>query len=53
MKTIILTDSTCDIENRILKQMDVEAVPLTVNFGTESFTDGVDFTKDEFFEWII
>ena len=53
MKTIILTDSTCDIENSILKQMDVEAVPLTVNFGTESFTDGVDFTKDEFFSKLV
>ncbi|MBR4036749.1 MAG: DegV family protein [Oscillospiraceae bacterium] len=50
MKTIILTDSTSDIEGSILKQLDVNAVPLTVNFGEESFKDGIDLTKKEFFE---
>lgn len=50
MKTIILTDSTSDIEGSILKQLDVYAVPLTVNFGEESFKDGVDLTKKDFFE---
>lgn len=50
MKTVILTDSTCDIANDVLTQMDVDIVPLTVNFGTESYADGIDLTKAEFFE---
>ncbi|MBQ7902829.1 MAG: DegV family protein [Oscillospiraceae bacterium] len=50
MKTVILTDSTCDIANDVLTQMDVDVVPLTVNFGTESYADGIDLTKAEFFE---
>lgn len=53
MRTVILTDSTCDIANNILKQIDVEAVPLTVNFATESFADGVDITKAEFYEKLV
>ena len=53
MKTVIMTDSTCDIAGNILAQMDVDVVALTVNFGTDSFTDGVDLTKAEFFEKLV
>ena len=49
MKTVIITDSTSDIERDILKQLDVQAVSLKVIFGDESFIDGVDLTKKEFF----
>lgn len=50
MKTVIITDSTCDIDKSILQQMNVEMVPLTVIFGEENFRDGTDLTKKEFFE---
>lgn len=50
MNTVIITDSTCDIDKSILQQLNVEIVPLTVIFGEESFKDGVDLTKAEFFE---
>ena len=50
MKTVIVTDSTCDIEKSILDRMNVEMVPLTVLFGDESYRDGIDLTKKEFFE---
>ncbi len=50
MKTVILTDSTSDIEKSILARLDVQMVPLKVNFGEETFVDGVDITKKEFFE---
>ena len=50
MKTVIVTDSTCDIEKSVLDQMNVEMVPLTVLFGDESYRDGIDLTKKEFFE---
>ena len=50
MKTVILTDSTCDIEREYLDTLDVKAVPLKVIFGQESFLDGIDLTKKEFFE---
>lgn len=50
MKTVIITDSTCDIEKSVLQQLGVEMVPLTVLFGDESYKDGVEITKKEFFE---
>jgi len=52
MKTVIITDSTCDIANDILRQLDVEVVPLSVNFGDKSYLDGADLTKAEFFEML-
>ncbi len=50
MKTVIVTDSTCDLTKQQLDALDVQAVPLSVNFGQESFLDGVEITKAEFFE---
>ena len=50
MKTVIVTDSTCDLTKEQLSALNVEAVPLSVIFGQESYLDGVDITKAEFFE---
>ncbi len=50
MKTVIITDSTCDMSKEQLEALNVEAVPLSVIFGEESYLDGVDITKAEFFE---
>ncbi|MBQ3008368.1 MAG: DegV family protein [Oscillospiraceae bacterium] len=52
MKTVIITDSTCDMSNEQLKALNVEAVPLSVNFGENSYLDGVDLTKTEFFKML-
>ncbi|MBR5520939.1 MAG: DegV family protein [Oscillospiraceae bacterium] len=52
MKTVIITDSTCDLTYQQLEQLNVEAVPLTVNFSGKSYRDGVDITKSEFFDML-
>lgn len=49
MNTVILTDSTSDIEKSVLDQLKVKVVSLKVNFGEESFLDGIDLSKKEFF----
>lgn len=46
----IVTDSTCDLSKELIKTHGIEVVPLTINFGEESFRDGVDMTSDEFFK---
>lgn len=46
----IVTDSTCDLPPEILKQYDVKVMPLRIHFGTESFLDGVDLTKEAFYD---
>jgi DegV family protein with EDD domain len=45
----VVTDSTADLPPEWRERFGVEVVPLTVNFGTESFRDRVDLTDEEFF----
>ena len=46
----ILTDSTADITPDLARQWQVEVVPLQVNFGEETFQDGIDLTSEEFYQ---
>lgn len=48
MKIKIITDSTSDIPKEIIKDLDIEVVPLTINFSDVSYVDGVDLTGEEF-----
>ena len=50
MKTQFIVDSTTDIVSEIDKE--VAVVPLTVYFGNEEFTEGIDITKSEFYSKI-
>ena len=50
MTVRIVTDSASDIPSELAQELGVVVVPCTVSFGTEVFRDGVDITKDEFFE---
>ena len=47
--TAIVLDSTADVGNATQRFANWRVVPLYVNFGTESFRDGVDLTADEFY----
>ena len=44
----VVTDSTADIPEALMRQWNVAMVPLSVNFGTESLKDKVEITHDEF-----
>ena len=50
MAVKIVTDSVSDLPADLAASLDVRVVPLTVNFGAESFLDGVEITPDQFFE---
>lgn len=41
-KIKIITDSTADIPSELFKKYDVEVLPLLINFGEESYLDGVE-----------
>ena len=41
-KIKIITDSTADLPQYILKKYDIEVLPLIINFGEESYRDGID-----------
>jgi DegV family protein with EDD domain len=45
----VVTDSSSDLTPEEVAPFDVEIVPLTVRFGSEEFTDGVDLSIDDFY----
>jgi DegV family protein with EDD domain len=48
--TAIVLDSTADFPDAAERYPNFRVVPLYVNFGTESFRDGVDLSADEFYK---
>ena len=45
----IVTDSACDLPDEIVKEQDITVVPLYINVGEESYLDGVNLTREEFY----
>lgn len=45
----IFTDSSADFEPEELAALGIEAVPLSVSFGDETFREGIEITKDDFY----
>ena len=45
----IITDSTSDLSREACEKLGVEAVPISVHFGSESFRDGIDIAHAEFY----
>lgn len=48
----ILTDSTCDLPDSIIKKYNIEFIPLTVSIGNEQFKDKTEITSKQFFSKI-
>lgn len=49
MKIKLICDSMCDIPEEINNKEFVEMIPLTINIDNKEYKDGVDFTKEEFY----
>jgi len=45
----VVTDSTSDVPDEWRERYDIQAVPLKVMFGEETFRDGVDMNNEQFF----
>jgi DegV family protein with EDD domain len=50
MTVKVVTDSTSDLTSAISSELGITVVPLYVQFGTESYRDGVDLTTEEFYQ---
>jgi fatty acid kinase fatty acid binding subunit len=50
MSVRIVTDSAADLSADEVAQLGVEVVPLSIRFGAEEFTDGVDLSVAEFYQ---
>ncbi len=53
MTVKIVTDSVTDLPQRFVDELGVSVVPLTVRFGDEELLDGVDITREEFYERLV
>ena len=49
-KIKITADSTCDLNEELIKQFDVELIPLHIVYGDESFEDGVNIFPSDIIE---
>jgi DegV family protein with EDD domain len=49
MPVKIVTDTTSDLKPHIAGPLGITVVPLYINFGTESYLDGVNLTTEEFY----
>ncbi len=49
-KIKLISDSTCDLTEELLKEHDIEVIPLYVNFNDRSYFDGVDLSVPEMYE---
>jgi DegV family protein with EDD domain len=45
-----VTDSTADIPADLARQHGIEIVPALVNIGNESFTDGIEISREKFYD---
>ncbi|MFO7743082.1 MAG: DegV family protein [Anaerolineae bacterium] len=50
MSIKIVTDSTCDLPEEITADLGVTVVPLYINVGQKSYLDGVEMSRQEFYE---
>ena len=49
----IITDSAADFEPRELELLQITCIPLVVSFGEESYQDGVELNKAQFYEKLL
>lgn len=50
MSVRIVTDSTCDLPQAIVDAHGITVVPLYINFGDQGFLDGVEISRQEFYQ---
>ena len=46
----IVTDSTCDLPEALVKQYDITVIPLHIQQGDNTYLDGVNLTREQFYE---
>ena len=46
----IVTDSNCDLPADIIEQHGIVVIPMYINIGAESYQDGVEMSRQEFYE---
>lgn len=52
MRIKITADSTCDLSEELLREYDIDVIPLYINRGHESLRDGVDIRPKDIFHHV-
>lgn len=47
----IISDSTCDLSQDLLKKYDIDILPLHILLGDKEYEDGRNITPDEIYKW--
>ena len=50
MEIRIVTDSTCDLPKHLVDQYDITVIPLHIQQGNNTYLDGVNLTREQFYE---
>ncbi len=45
----IVTDSSCNLPDQLIREHDIAVVPLSIQFGDETFLEGVDIDREAFY----
>jgi len=48
----VVTDSTCDLPQTVVEEHGITVIPLYVNFGALSYLDGVELSRQQFYEML-
>ena len=46
----IVTDSNCDLPAEVIEEYGIVVIPMYINIGAESYLDGVEMSREEFYE---
>ncbi len=47
----VLSDSTCDLSQELIKKYDIGIIPLYVRLGDAEYLDGVNISPEELYKW--
>lgn len=50
MSIRIVADSTCDLPDSLAKRHGIAVIPTCINIGNQTYLDGVDMTREQFYE---
>ncbi|MCX7911742.1 MAG: DegV family protein [Dehalococcoidales bacterium] len=53
MPVRVVTDSVADIPPDLVRELDITVVPVLLRFGEETYRDGIDMSKEEFYRRLV
>lgn len=49
MSIAIVSDSTCDLPEQVIRELNIQVIPLFINIGDRGYLDGVNITRKDFY----